>query len=351
MGLNVSKNIVKNVNNTYIINKSDIEIINKQLFETSVESTVKVCNSHASIISNINEFLMSGVKIKGDLDIDILQSNYAKIKFTSEIITEIINNIESEMTTQLINNIQQSVDQNILTNMLTKAEENLKEGWGSIPKIGDNNETSTSTTNNTNIQNITDIKLSNIVEICMNISMNTENMNECINSTINKNAFTVLNADIDGSANIKLTQSNELINVTECITSVKIISSITNNLASLTGVEIVDDKKTTSKTDSTIEAKKVVETQGVGGAVKEAAEGIGNGIGSIFSGVGDIFGSVQYIISAVALSICCILIIAVVAIGYILTSETGGKNVMTLANMATDIIPQTRIAKSVANIK
>ena len=102
------------------------------------------------------------------------------------------------------------------------------------------------------------------------------------------------------------------------------------------------------------EANKTVEEQGIGGAVAEAAEGIGSGVRNVVSGIGDaignVFGSAQYIISAIGLSICCILIITVVAIGYILTDETGGQNVMSLANLATDVIPQTKAAKSIGKI-
>lgn len=353
MGSDVSKNIVKSVNNLNVVNRTDIDIINKQLFETSVESIINVCNSHASIVSGTNEIALAKLKTKGDLNISTTQTNYAKVQFTSEIITEIQNKISTNLAIEIISGIQQNVDQDILSEMVTKATENIKKGWPDIPS-GKSDYSEASSENNTDIKNETEITLENIVEICLKFTMKTENINECITNLNLMNKFSIFEADVGRDGNISLNQSNEIESITNCITSTTVISELINNLSTVTGVTIVEDVKQSGSSSTKTEANKTVEEQGIGGAVAEAAEGIGSGVRNVVSGIGDaignVFGSAQYIISAIGLSICCILIITVVAIGYILTDETGGQNVMSLANLATDVIPQTKAAKSIGKI-
>ena len=82
-------------------------------------------------------------------------------------------------------------------------------------------------------------------------------------------------------------------------------------------------------------------SKGLGEGIATTAEGIGSGIGTIFSSATSIF----FIIFGV---ICCIMIVAVIAIAYMTTNETFGENLGKAASAAKDVsevLPQGKAMK------
>lgn len=342
MGGNISKTLSEQNVNINTINKSEINAYSETLYSTSVDSTVKVCNIHASEVSAENLVELHKLKSAGDVNLTVDQSNAAQVKFTSEVVEEIKNEIDASITSQLTNDIMSSVDSSVAMDLIGKAASNVDKGWGAM-NFGDQQQTEVKTNLNINTENNIKTNIENIVEMVVNYSLNTESINKCMSKTTTSNGFKVFSAEAGGDINLQLTQKNEVESITDCFTSVEIINSLVSNLLGAVGITVEDDMTQDVKGSSESGAESITSSQGVGGAFAEAAEGIGNMINSAFK-------STQYIFIAVALCVCCVLIIAVVVIGYILTDEQGGKNVQALANLATDVIPQTRAAKTVGTI-
>jgi len=354
MGANDSKVITTTENNTNIVNKNVMNVLNKNVFSAANESILKILNEAAVIVNQSNAIKISG-KFNGDLNIDLTQNNYAKVTFTSEIISTLVNEVNTSIVSTLMNDMLNNIDNSVLDNLSSTATANIKNGWANV-NFGNKNESVNTSLNNVGVNNSTETNLQNIVEASVSNSIVTDKVNSCISSLNQTNEFILgpvsdvktgvtEGVSVSGNATLNLSQNNNINIVTKCIISDSSVSEITNNIASITGVKIVDEVTTDTKQTTASTTDLTSENQGVGGAVSDAVEGVGSGIssivGSISDGISDLFSgtSGMYsfgISSIISCVVCVVLIIAVIGIAFIMTDEQGSKTVMGIAgNMPT----------------
>lgn len=293
MGGSESKkeNHVNIENNTFITNRSDLNVLNKTIQKVSNEVINHVMNEHHSNMEATNILNIDNVSITSNNDIEITQINKGSVKITTEFINDIVNNLQNDIAATLTSAIENNVNQDIMNKMMSNLEENVKNGWGNLDNIGIGNQSSesdlTNIKNNIEITNDTYMDLQNIVELVVNSKINNNVSNKCISNVIQKNDISIKNSNFIAEGNVRLNQSNTFEVVSSCVASNSIVSSITDTVAEIFNVQIKEDKQTISSTDTTADIKKTKEDQGIGDAGAELAKGVGEGAGKIIDSAGE----------------------------------------------------------------
>lgn len=290
---NKNSTITKSENNTYMVNRTDLEFLNQTMIDKSQKAVQDVLTKHKTEAAVNNTIRLIGVNFKGSRFV-IDQTNDVNVEFTSEVINDITIQIQSNLSNELVNDIQNSVDTNMLADIINKAAENIENGMLNTD-IATDNESVTESIQNISINNSTSVNLKNIVNIAINSVINQKVMSECINTSTGKNIFEMSNDTntnepvlVDVEGDIIITQQNAVNIVQHCTTTNKIMASITDKLAQITNVKIIEDKKTTTDTKSINEENKTIENKGVG----EVAESVGEGAGNIIDKTGTATGNI-----------------------------------------------------------
>ena len=287
---NKNSTITKSENNTYMVNRTDLEFLNQTMIDKSQKAVQDVLTKHKTEAAVNNTIRLIGVNFKGSRFV-IDQTNDVNVEFTSEVINDITIQIQSNLSNELVNDIQNSVDTNMLADIINKAAENIENGMLNT-NITSDNESVTKSIQNISVNNSTSVNLKNIVNIAINSVINQKVMSECINTSTGKNIFEMTNDKepvlVDVEGDIIITQQNAVNIVQHCTTTNKIMASITDKLAQITNVKIIEDKKTTTDTKSINEENKTIENKGVG----EVAESVGEGAGNIIDKTGTATGNI-----------------------------------------------------------
>ena len=287
---NKNSTITKSENNTYMVNRTDLEFLNQTMIDKSQKAVQDVLTKHKTEAAVNNTIRLIGVNFKGSRFV-IDQTNDVNVEFTSEVINDITIQIQSNLSNELVNDIQNSVDTNMLADIINKAAENIENGMLNT-NIASDNESVTKSIQNISVNNSTSVNLKNIVNIAINSVINQKVMSECINTSTGKNIFEMTNDKepvlVDVEDDIIITQQNAVNIVQHCTTTNKIMASITDKLAQITNVKIIEDKKTTTDTKSINEENKTIENKGVG----EVAESDGEGAGNIIDKTGTATGNI-----------------------------------------------------------
>lgn len=287
---NKNSTITKSENNTYMVNRTDLEFLNQTMIDKSQKAVQDVLTKHKTEAAVNNTIRLIGVNFKGSRFV-IDQTNDVNVEFTSEVINDITIQIQSNLSNELVNDIQNSVDTNMLADIINKAAENIENGMLNTDIVSDN-ESITESIQNISVNNSTSVNLKNIVNIAINSVINQKVMSECINTSTGKNIFEMTNDKepvlVDVEGDIIITQQNAVNIVQHCTTTNKIMASITDKLAQITNVKIIEDKKTTTDTKSINEENKTIENKGVG----EVAESVGEGAGNIIDKTGTATGNI-----------------------------------------------------------
>lgn len=287
---NKNSTITKSENNTYMVNRTDLEFLNQTMIDKSQKAVQDVLTKHKTEAAVNNTIRLIGVNFKGSRFV-IDQTNDVNVEFTSEVINDITIQIQSNLSNELVNDIQNSVDTNMLADIINKAAENIENGMLNT-NIASDNESVTKSIQNISVNNSTSVNLKNIVNIAINSVINQKVMSECINTSTGKNIFEMTNDKepvlVDVEGDIIITQQNAVNIVQHCTTTNKIMASITDKLAQITNVKIIEDKKTTTDTKSINEENKTIENKGVG----EVAESVGEGAGNIIDKTGTATGNI-----------------------------------------------------------
>lgn len=290
---NKNSTITKSENNTYMVNRTDLEFLNQTMIDKSQKAVQDVLTKHKTEAAVNNTIRLIGVNFKGSRFV-IDQTNDVNVEFTSEVINDITAQIQSNLSNELVNDIQNSVDTNMLADIINKAAENIENGMLNT-NIASDNESITESIQNISVNNSTSVNLKNIVNIAINSVINQKVMSECINTSTGKNIFEMSNDTntnepvlVDVEGDIIITQQNAINIVQHCTTTNKIMASITDKLAQITNVKIIEDKKITTDTKSINEENKTIENKGVG----EVAESVGEGAGNIIDKTGTATGNI-----------------------------------------------------------
>lgn len=334
MGANNSKksNILRSENNTYIINKTTINSLNKTIQNISSEIVNNVIQSSTSNVDVQNITNMVGVIVESKDTIKFSQDNTSNIKITDELVSEIVAQLQSNISSELINEITNNVDNDILNDIINKTTENIENGFlntesmNKLLGIGNKSEESnlTELVNNINMNNDITTNLQNIVELVIESSISNNTSQQCMKNVISKNVANFKDSQFySEEGGFVFTQNNTLTLISTCILNSKIISSITDKLMSITQIKVENDTSNKASNKSSNESSKSVKNQGIGDAAADVAKGIGEGASKIVDSAGNAVSSVFSGMTWIFVVVGVVLIAALIGIVIFLNSSAG----------------------------
>ena len=284
MGVPHSKATVKNINNTLVVNKNDIDLLNEQNTTMIANTIIENAKTSTASIVQTQNLSFTNLHAKGDIVIsDVTQKQQASITFKNLNVNQTTNDISNSLLTSMVEKISASTEDNILSQMMANASSAVKSGALSIPSFS-KSESNASNTNNTTVTNTTDYTLKNIISNTIQNNFTSKNVENCISSvTGNQNILVSDIVSSDGSIKItSFSQDQAATLMTECISQSGVANSITSSLQNIFGITIVDDKKTSTDTKQSGESQSTTETKGL----FDIFSGLFSGVSSIFVVVG-----------------------------------------------------------------
>lgn len=309
MGGSSSSSKVYQESETYVTNKSDIDVLNQTINTTIVNTVIEnVKKCSASIIQN-QKIEIIGLVAGEDINITSQQVQQGMLDFSCAQTDKIQNEVVNKMVTEIMNQMQTNVDTTVLEKLDAIASSKSTDEWGSFPWGGSESDSDVEQKIKTKIK--TDLKkdIKNIVENSVMANFTNKNYNECLSRVVNSQEF--LAKDLTAGKNITLTleQDQAAQIFTRCIQDSDIANKVSTTITDFLGVAIKEDTSTTrmllASADATAESLS-------GGFF----EGIGRGIGNIFKGLLplDIFEgapSILGLLTTSSLSCCCCLILII----------------------------------------
>ena len=316
MGGSSSKSNIYQEANMVNINRSDITAVNKKVNDLSTEVVMNQAKSCGQGLVQDATIKVKGVRTKGKFVFRNKVDQDSLMSFKCINATEISNEIGNKMQQELMNAVDTNVDQEALAKMASAAKAKAASGSLSVP--WGSSESQNNLTQIVNNTNITDTKkvIKNIVENKISNSFKSDDVQKCF-AQVNQNSDVAI-MDIDAEEGVEImndvSQTTEM--VTDCLQKTITDNKVIDDIADVMGVRIVEKTKQTGKSEQ--EAKSETESQKkgmieeTGGAIAEAAKGIGEGIGSILPDFNFGFGGMGSGASISIVLCCCLIIMAVV---------------------------------------
>lgn len=327
-----TETVIFNENKILTVNRTTLDVINESIISMSTKTINEIVQAAESGTREINQAKIKEMVVKNS-KVNYAQLNKARIKFDVELSAQIQAEVKNDIVEKLVTDIANNTSADVLNKMMSDAEQSIIKNFGAIDFGGGEGMYSTNINNN-NITSETVMNLHNIINTSVKNTINNSSVQRCMSDLVMINSLDIEKITIEDSEFI-LTQSNATTQIIQCVLSAALVNNIIQDLAKHMGVEIIEDKKSTTEADTTTKTKSSTEKTGIGEAVSAGATGIGTGISNIFGG-----GSSATIFSVISVVvICCILIIAVVGIVYALTNENTARTVGAVGNVVAMATP------------
>ncbi len=289
--------------NTTIINKSDIELLNKNVNNFIANTIVNQASNCGTNSTQSQTIDMSNMTIEADGSVnigDIGQTQTSTISFDCVQLSSFQNDIANGIMTQYTNALKNSYSTEALEKITAAADSSASTGFGSTGWV----DTKSTTNVDYNFTNITDTnkKIQNIIENAITNNLSLNDTQSCISQVLSNQKFTTAGTTVKGTFTIGTIQQNQAATLmSECVQSKNNANKITNAIASEIGVQVDESNTVKKTTEMTSSAKS--ESTNVG-----FFQSIGQGISAMFSGL---FSSPIGIICFICCCcICCLLSIA-----------------------------------------
>lgn len=323
MGSSASSTVNQKYDTT-IINKSELDVLNKNVNDFVSNTIVKQASACSSSIVQLQNVDFSNMEVDGDFTLDgVEQGQTSALTFdciqTSELNNDVANGVLAEMTNALKNNFSTEA----LDKIEAAAEAEGSTGFGATGGVN------TDSTVNLDVKftNITDTKKSikNIMENSITNNLDMSSTQDCIANTIQNQSVNVSGTRVRGNATIKaIKQTQAATSVSNCVQKQSVASKIVGDVVSKLGVQVDETNSVVKKTDTSVSATATSKNSGL-------FQSIGEGIGAIFGGMfGGLFAGPAGIICCV---ICCIIIL----IGVFFMMSGGGGSIEDVIEEAEDV--------------
>jgi hypothetical protein len=336
MGGSSSKSTVYQESNQLIVNKSDIDLLNKTMNQLQVDTIMKDAQKCSAGIAQDQLIELSNVETTGKISIGASQKQSANLTFSCVNQSKVRNDIVSKMINNIMEKLETNADTDILNKMAQVAR--TKATSGAISPPWGKADTKSDLTQKFNTTSVTDVRknLKNIVENAVSSTFTVDNVKSCIASANNTQVQRYRNLKGE-SLDFFPSQEQAATVIADCINASDVSNKITSGLTKYLDIQVRDDTSTKSKTEGEQKAETEAKKKGVidetGDAVASAAKGVGDGIGTAAKGIGDgignifrgLFGSIgkmfgggtQGQLSSLVSSCCCLFIIILVALFYL----------------------------------
>lgn len=296
-------------NETTIVNRSDIEIINENISENitnTVTNASKQCSAHTLGDQRIE---IENIEAEGDINItDINQEQDAALDFSCFQSSTVRNEAATNMVDTVMNALQNNFTAEILDQMDAKASATAKSEALSQPASANSEveQVNVYTQVNENRKSI-----QNRIKKSVENNFKTEDLQKCVASVQNNQNVTIKDLKSrSGNVNIRaVSQKQATKAIASCIQKSDLGNKIATDLKNDIGLE-VDESNSVKKTfTATATAESTAESTGLA----TVFDSIGGMIGNILAGLGlAMLAPLAIPISIACCVCCCIIIIAIV---------------------------------------
>ena len=315
-----ARSTIKNRNDTLIVNRSDINILNKQLNDLSVSVSVanaKKCSASSTLVNSIN---FSGMEVAGDLLIGVTKEGKAApvklsqknaVTFSCIQKSAVRNDVGNKMISSMMERLKTSASADVLNKMESMAKTKAKQGSLSF---GSSSSSESNVENITNYKSVTDTRknLENVVKNSVENNFSSKDVQKCVSQVNLKQGLDLSGTKVGKSlvlGNFTSDQASTL--YAQCVQESNVGNKVINDVAKNLGVVIQEDVKTKSVTESKSTAESTAETTGLVQDMGGAVSGIIGAVGNIF-GIGLLGTMAPIIIPASSLFLCCCCILIII---------------------------------------
>lgn len=309
MGSSGSKSKVNQKYETTIINRSDIDILNKSVNDFVTNTVVNQASKCSANITQLQTVDLSNMKIAGDLVIgEIDQKQTAAITFDCVQVSSFSNNIANGIMTQYVETMNNNMSIDTLDKIVASADSKVESGFlntggggGSSSNIKTDYKYTATNETSKNIQNIIQNSITN--------NLNLDDLQECVASVKASQEVVAAGTEVGGNVNIGVIRQDQASTLLgKCVQQRNNANDITNQIINDLGLTI----------DETNSVKKTMESESKATSKNEAKgvfESLGDGIGGILGGFGDLFGGlISNQVALIASSVCIVIIIIVILV-------------------------------------
>lgn len=316
--------------------KENMESISKNMtsVNTDVENLINQQAEQYTMLHNTADLSGTVISASGkDSKVNIGQSNNAKVKITVEQMTEVINNISVSITSEIQNTLESSLNMQQLGELVNNISNEMKNSaTGALGDIGKDQDTKVNITEDNEMDIELNKKLENYIENVVSTTLKNHSDKTCGTHFETSNEFKLVNGiiTVNDSAEVNLNQSNDVEITDECKQFDEVKNDIIINLCAGAGIDVSNVVEVSQSSSSTTDVTNKKENEGLGADLADAFGGIGDMFGGIFSGLT----TPILIIGGV---ICCVILIAIVGIAFVMTDETGSQTLQGLASTGADL--------------
>lgn len=304
MGNNEVKSVVTNITKNNTITTNAVNSFSKTFNKSTTSIMTNIKSSCKTTPLDTEKIMNGNITASGpgtDITLSLLQSQNIIVYSKCNINATQTTNIQGDIVTQLSQLLSSENYQKILSAMKSRMDQNLKQGL--INTIGNQetklfqkteNDTTTKTSNTYSIKNF----LTNIVKK----NVTNDYLNTCVTSMSNKQAINIGNITATDGAkvDIKLSQLQMGTLVSNFLATYDISTVILQKIATITGIKIQNNTSTTAQNSTSAAATQKVVQRGIGSALAEPINAIGNAFNKVITGpfidVGIIIGCVLAVI-------------------------------------------------------
>ena len=332
MGGSSSKSKIKNENNTKIVNRSDINILNEQVNKSSTNTASDAAKSCSSSVNMTNMINFSGAIVDGDFNIGsssnpnedcaVELSQDIKSSFKCTQASSVRSDMAQKMVETVMTNLENSADAAVLNDMNSTAAAAAETGSISMPGGGGSNSSSNVETIN-NFESVTETNkdIQNIVKNSVENNFSSKDAQECINKVNAAQGLDASGVVIKGNLNVCKFKSDQVANIFgDCMQKSDVGNKILNDVTRDLGITIKEDSSNTVENESTSTAESSAVQKGVIGEIGEVFSGILGMMG--LAAMAPILGPVSGVSVVCSICCCCIFLIMMMMGG----SSKGGNS-------------------------
>jgi hypothetical protein len=346
MGGSSSKSKVTQVNNNFVTNTENINVLNSFINSTIVNSTVnQVKQCSASLINN-QTIKILGVKAGEDLNLYLAQDSTGFLNFTCAQNSKVLNSVIGDLTQNILSTLKTNIGADVLNKLDALAASKSTQDWGAFPWSSSKSKTDTSQEVNNTVINTTNKNLETVISNSVESNFTMSDFSSCLAKVIANQD--IVAQDLTAGRNITLSADQKVSTdlFQNCIQSSDIANNITSAITGFLEIETDTVQSTELAQESHAESISKAEQTGL-------FQGIGSMFNSIYSGLGNLFGGVlggvfgagtgsQYgpYVSSCSLCCCCLIIILIilyVVFGSFGEQEGGSRSRLKLDNSMTSM--------------
>jgi type IV secretory pathway VirB2 component (pilin) len=253
VGCSSSSSEVNNKYKTTVVNKSDVELLNKSVNDFQTNTVVSQAAHCSAGLSSSNNLALANLKVGENIEIgDVNQSNSATVSFDCVQKSSYSNQVASGIASTYLSQLNNSFSTDVLDKIDSTTAAKASSGFLSLGSANSKSKVS----NDYNFTNVTDTRknIQNVVQNAINNNLNLNDTQECIATLKANNSLSVVGAETQGSIKInRINQVNATALLSKCIQEKKNSNNITNNILSNLGVQVSEEstlKKVTSISSS-----------------------------------------------------------------------------------------------------